>query len=113
VGTGGGGPQRIGVSIPLKGYDLLPWATAVIDRLQVNWSLPSVMSLPKTSKVSFIVVVKKTGELESIEVLEGTTVEVLDRAALEAIRASLPFPALPPDFPGDLLEMTFEFVYND
>lgn len=113
VGTGGGGSQRIGVSIPLKGYDLLPWATAVIDRLQVNWNLPSVMALPKPSKVSFIVVVKKTGELESIEVLEGTTVEVLDRAALEAIRASLPFPALPPDFPGDLLEMTFEFVYND
>jgi TonB family protein len=112
-GGGGGGSQRIGVSIPLKGYDILPWATAVIDRLQVHWTLPSVMSLPKTSKVSFIVVVKKTGELESIEVLEGTTVEVLDRAALEAIRASLPFPALPPDFPGDLLEMTFEFVYND
>lgn len=114
VGTGGGGgSQRIGVSIPLKGYDLLPWATAVIDRLQVHWILPSVMSLPKTAKVSFIVVVKKSGELESIEVLEGTTIESLDRAALEAIRASLPFPALPPDFPGDLLEMTFEFVYND
>jgi TonB family protein len=60
-----------------------------------------------------IVVIKKTGELDSIEILEGTSLETLDRAALEAIRASLPFPALPADFPGDLLEITFEFVYND
>lgn len=65
------------------------------------------------ARISFIVVIKRSGDLESIEILEGTTVEVLDRAALEAIRAGLPFPALPDDFPGDLLEMTFEFVYND
>jgi TonB family protein len=60
-----------------------------------------------------IVVIRKTGELDSIEILEGTTVEALDRAALDAIRAALPFPALPEDFPGDLLEIIFEFVYND
>ena len=114
VGTGGGGGrQRIGVSIPLKNYDLLPWATMVIDRLQLHWTLPSVMALPEKARISFIVVIKKSGELDSIEILEGTTVEVLDRAALEAIRGALPFPALPADFPGDLLEITFEFVYND
>lgn len=114
VGAGtGGGRQRIGVSIPLKGYDLLPWATVVVERLQLNWALPAVPALPETARISFVVVVKKSGELDSIEILEGTTVEVLDRAALEAIRAALPFPALPDDFPGDLLEITFEFVYND
>jgi len=113
VGTGGGGRQRIGISIPLKNYDLLPWATMVVDRLQLHWILPSVMALPEKARISFIVVIKKSGELDSIEILEGTTVEVLDRAALEAIRGALPFPALPADFPGDLLEITFEFVYND
>jgi TonB family protein len=113
VGAGGGGPQRIGVSIPLKNYDLLPWATMVVDRLQLHWVLPAVTAVPDRAKISFIVVIKRTGELDSIEILEGTTVEVLDRAALEALRGALPFPALPADFPGDLLEMTFEFVYND
>jgi TonB family protein len=115
VGAGGdgGGRQRIGVSIPLKNYDLLPWATVVVDRLQLHWLLPSVAALPDKARISFIVVIKRTGELDSIEILEGTAVEVLDRAALEAVRGALPFPALPADFPGDLLEMTFEFVYND
>ncbi len=112
AGTGGG-RQRVGVSIPFKGYDLLPWASVVIERLQLHWALPAVTALPETARISFVVVIKKNGALNSIEILEGTTVEVLDRAALEAIQAVLPFPALPDDFPGDLLEMTLEFVYND
>ena len=112
-GGGTGGRQRVGISIPLKGYDLLPWASIVVDRIQRFWNLPAVTELPDTAKVRLIVVIKKSGELDSIEILEGTTIEVLDRAALEAIRAGLPFPALPADFPGDLLEITFEFVYND
>ena len=118
-GTGRGGAgtgearQRIGISVPFKGYDLLPWATIIVERLQLHWALPAVTALPEVAKISFVVVIKKSGDLDSIEILEGTTVEVLDRAALEAIRAGLPFPALPEDFPGDLLEMTFEFVYND
>lgn len=112
VGAGGGG-QRVGISIPLKGYDLLPWATKVIDRLQINWMLPAVPEVPVGAKIGMIVVIKKTGALDSIEIVEGTSIEALDRAALDALRASLPFPALPADFPGDLLEITFEFVYND
>jgi TonB family protein len=112
-GGGTGGRQRVGISIPLKGYDLLPWASVVVDRIQRFWNLPAVPELPEAAKVRLIVVIKKSGELDSIEILEGTSVEVLDRAALEAIRAALPFPALPADFPGDLLEITFEFAYND
>jgi TonB family protein len=112
-GRGTGGRQRVGISIPLKGYDLLPWASLVVDKIQRFWNLPALTKLPETAKVRLIVVIKKSGDLDSIEILEGTSVEVLDRAALEAIRAALPFPALPADFPGDLLEITFEFVYND
>jgi TonB family protein len=112
-GGGTGGRQRVGISIALKGYDLLPWASVVVDRIQRFWNLPAVPELPDTAKVRLIVVIKKNGELDSIEILEGTSVEILDRAALEAIRSGLPFPTLPADFPGDLLEITFEFVYND
>ncbi len=114
TGSGGtGGGQRVGISIPIKNYDLLPWASVVIDRLQANWVLPAVVEVPDPARIGMIVVIKRTGELDSIEILEGTTVEALDRSALDALRAVLPFPALPADFPGDLLEITFEFVYND
>jgi TonB family protein len=112
-GGGGGGGQRVGMSVALKGYDLLPWASKVIDRLQLNWMLPAAPEVPEGAKIGVIIVIKKTGELDSIEIVEGTSIEALDRAALDALRASLPFPPLPADFPGDLLEITFEFVYND
>jgi len=112
-GTGPGSGQRVGMSIPLKNYDLMPWATAVIDKIQMAWVLPAVPEVPEGAKISMIVVIKKTGELDSIEIVEGTSVEALDQAALNALRAALPFPALPADFPGDLLEITFEFFYND
>lgn len=118
-GGGPGGPggwpgrQRVGISIPLKGFDLLPWARVVVDRIQRFWELPRVAALPPKAIVRMMVVIKKSGALDSIEILEGTTVEALDRSALEAVRAGLPFPALPDDFPGDLLEILFEFAYND
>ncbi|MFO7732947.1 MAG: TonB C-terminal domain-containing protein [Candidatus Aminicenantes bacterium] len=111
-GRGTSGGQRIGISIPLKGYDLTPWALQVVDRLQRFWDLPAVTGAPGEAAIRIIVVIKKTGELDSLEILENTSAEALDRAAIQALRASLPFPELPADFPGDFLEIHFEFVYS-
>lgn len=102
----------VGISIPLKGYDLAPWAAQVVDRIQRFWVLPTVSALPGKASIRFIVIINKGGALDSIEIMDGTSVESLDRAALEALRASLPFPPLPEDFPGDLLEIHFEFTYD-
>lgn len=111
-GRGTAGSQRVGISIPLKGFDLAPWAVTVVDRIQRFWDLPAVAGVPGEAAIRIVVVIKKSGELDSIEILEKTSAEALDRAALQALRASLPFPALPEDFPGDLLEIHFEFVYS-
>lgn len=105
--------QVVGVSIPSTGIDLGPWGVKVVDSIQKNWDLPRIGKFISPARVSFTVLVKKTGEMDSMEILEVTSIESLDEAAMAAIRASLPFPALPDGFPGDLLEMTFEFTYND
>lgn len=117
-GTGGGGAgtgsgQRASISIPLKGYDLTPWAQKVLELIVRNWDLPSVGNLPDRSEVRIILIISKGGDLSSLEMVEGTALDVLDRAAVKAIRASLPFPALPADFPGDFLEAHVEFSYHD
>lgn len=110
-GTGGG--QRAAISIPLKGYDLTPWALKVLEVIQKNWDLPLVGNLPDQTRVRIILMIRKSGDISSLEVVEGTILDVLDQAAVRAIRASLPFPALPADFPGDFLEAHFEFTYHD
>lgn len=105
--------RKLGISIPAVGFDLGPWAALVVDSIQKNWELPASGRLGKTARIRFSVVINKKGELSSIEIIEISSIESLDQAALAALRASLPFPALPVDFPGDLLEMLFEFVYDD
>ena len=113
-GTGGGaGGQRAAISIALKGYNLSPWAQKVLELIMKNWQLPYAPGLADRTRVKVIVVVKKSGELASIELAEGSARDVLDEAALGAVRASLPFPALPDDFPGDFLEASIEFTYHD
>jgi TonB family protein len=109
-GTGG---QRASISIPLKGFNLTPWAQKVLELIQKNWNLSWMGSLPDKAVVRIIVVVQKTGEVSSVELVEGTALDDLDQAALNAVRTSLPFPALPADFPGDFLEASIEFSYHD
>ena len=111
--AGAGGAQRAGISIPLKGYDLGPWAQKVLEIIVKNWDLPWAGNLRARTAVKIVLMIKKDGEVMSIELVEGTALDTLDEAALTAIRASLPLPALPDDFPGDILEAAIEFVYHD
>jgi len=113
AGAGGSAGQRASISIPLRGYNLAPWAQRVLELIMKNWDLPWTSGLSGRTQVRVVVVVRKNGELASVELVEGTARDVLDEAALGAVRASLPFPALPDDFPGDFLEASIEFTYHD
>ncbi len=111
--SGSGGAQRAGISIPLKDYNLAPWAQKVLERIIRNWEIPGTGGLQARAVVKVIVMVQKDGQAASIQFVEGTALDALDEAALTAIRSSLPLPALPDDFPGDMLEVVIEFVYHD
>ena len=112
AGRGSGG-QRASISVPLKGYNLTPWAQKVLELVVKNWNLPWVGRLPDKAIVKLTVVIKKNGEMATLELVEGTALDALDEAALNAVRMSFPFPALPDDFPADLLEASIEFNYHD
>jgi hypothetical protein len=113
AGRGGTSRQRASLSIPLKGYNIAPWASKIVALIQRNWVLPNVGKLSSPTRLRLILMVKKNGELSSLEVDERSSLDILDQAALRALRASLPFPALPDDFPGDILEAYLEFSYDD
>jgi hypothetical protein len=42
----------------------------------------------------------------------GCSADALDRAAVAGISASNPFPALPPEYKGDVIRLQFNFAYN-
>jgi TonB family protein len=101
------------VSFNIKGYDITPWATEVVNKIQTNWIIPSSQSQSIKGTVRFFVVVDADGEITSIEMVESTEVSALDLLALNAINSSLPFPRLPDDFPSKKLEAYLVFNYND
>lgn len=112
AGRAGGG-QKASMSIPLKGYNLTPWAQRVLELVVKNWNLPWVGRLADKAIVKLTVVFRKNGEVASLELVEGATLDALAEAALNAVRMSFPFPSLPDDFPADLLQASFEFDYYD
>jgi TonB family protein len=101
---------RAPASLPVKNYDLSPWARSVIGLIQKNWIIPSTLPPGPTDTVEIAVIILKTGEISSAEILAPSDSKSFDRAALEAVEVSSPLPALPDDFPAARLEISFVFT---
>jgi TonB family protein len=100
-------------SFKVQGYNITPWAEKVLNKVLLNWNIPfeQVKSLQAVVRIS--AVIERDGELSSIQVASTSMVQVLDEAALKAMRMSAPFPQFPDDFPNKNIEAYFEFQYNE
>lgn len=94
-------------------YNIKPWAEKVVNLVQSRWILPQLSVMPKNKNVALILLVDRDGQLQSLEIATSTTSEILDQAALTAVRLCAPFPPLPEDFPGKSLEFYLVFTYHD
>ena len=111
-GTGGSG-QRASAVFQSPGYDISPWAAKVMDRVQLNWAIPSALNVTGRSEVRIAVTIEKSGAFSAFAVTELAELEVFNAAAEAALRASAPLPPLPDDFPGSNLPAEFVFAYHD
>jgi protein TonB len=112
-GRGGGQARRASVSINVRNYNLAPWASDVLNRIQRNWSVAQTGESHWKGEVGIFVLMAKNGELLAIELESTSKIDVLDQAAMKSLQLSAPFPALPADFPNASLEMIFAFHYGD
>ncbi len=96
-----------------SGYDLTPWAKAVVAKIQKNWLLPAGQLVVKPNQVGVTVRVKRNGQLVLMKVDSPSQVELLDQAVLRAINLSLPLPQLPNDFPEERVEVYLVFEYHE
>lgn len=110
-GTGAAGSGK--AEAPSYHYDIKPWAEKVINLIQSKWVLPLVAVMPSNKNVALVLLVDRDGQLLSLEITNSTTSEVLDQAAVTAVRLCAPFPSLPADFPGKSLEFYLVFTYHD
>jgi len=112
LGIGSGGRQAQAI---IKGaqFDVTPWASVVVERIQKNWIIPSDRENPAKGRVGIDVKISKKGELVEIRVVESSLIQSFDLAAIAAIKDSAPFPSLPSTYTGIVLEIYFIFQYND
>ncbi|MBC7364073.1 MAG: TonB C-terminal domain-containing protein [Candidatus Aminicenantes bacterium] len=94
-------------------YDINPWAEKVVNNIQAKWVLPELSVKPENRIISLLLHVDRDGQLIYLEIINSTANELLDQAALSAVKLSAPFPPLPTDFPGKILEFSLIFTYHE
>jgi len=121
-GGGGGhsGKGQAGAGIEMltdpQGVDFNDYLRRIYYIVRGNWYavMPPSVDLGDQGVVSLHVKIMRDGSVPDPEpvMLYGSGKEPLDRAAVSSIRASNPFPPLPPQFKGPYIEVRYTYYYN-
>lgn len=96
-----------------EGFDLTPWVREVVDKIRNNWILPPIDESIAMGEVKIFITIGNQGNLVAMEIVVPSDFPVFDQTTLEAIRASVPFPQLPDDFPSDRVEAYLVFQFHE
>jgi TonB family protein len=108
-GTGDRVIYRGRVSPGLPSNALNVWGRQAVEAIQQHWILPLTKKEFAEGKVGVTVIVERNGTVSVVRLINSSNISLLDRSALAAIAASLPFPPLPEDFPDGNIEAYFLF----
>jgi TonB family protein len=97
-----------------QGVDFGPYLARVVFNVRRNWysMIPVAAKLGQKGRVAIVFEILKDGSVPQLRLIAGSGSDPLDRAAAASIRASNPFPPLPPEFTGEHLILQFTFLYN-
>jgi outer membrane biosynthesis protein TonB len=108
----GGGQFGEAIQFDTKGVEFGPWVRRFLAQVRRNWFIPyAAMSLRGHVSVSFNV--HKNGAISDIAVVATTGIEAFNNSSFNAIAASNPTLALPPEYPADRAFITITFYYNE
>ena len=117
-GHGGKGSHGAGIEMltDTEGVDFNDYFRRIYYIVKGNWEavMPPSVELGEQGVVSLHVKIMRDGSVPDPEplMLYGSGKEPLDRAAVSSIRASNPFPPLPPQFKGPYIEVRYTYYYN-
>ena len=108
----GGGQFGEAIQFDTKGVEFGPWVRRFLAQVRRNWFIPyAAMSLRGHVSVSFNV--HKNGSISDIAVVASSGIEAFNNSSFNAIAASNPTLALPPEYPADRAFITITFYYNE
>ncbi len=96
------------------GVDFKPYLIRILATVRRNWFavIPESVRLGRRGKVTLQFAIDRSGGVPKLVIAMPSGAEALDRAAVAGISASVPFPPLPKEFPGQQIRLQFAFQYN-
>lgn len=110
----GGAPDQNFPSIQFdsKGVDFGPWLRRFVAQIRRNWFIPyAAMTMKGHVVVTFNV--HRDGRITDLQVVKPSGVEAFTNSAYNALAASNPTIALPPEYPDDRAFFTVTFYFNE
>lgn len=96
------------------GVDFKPYLIRILAQVRRNWFavIPESVRLGRRGRVTLQFAIDRSGGVPKLVIAMPSGAEALDRAAVAGISASVPFPPLPKEFPGQQIRLQFAFQYN-
>jgi len=97
-----------------QGVDFKPYVLQVLAIIRRNWFAvyPESAKLGTRGQVKLEFAIAKDGRVTKVAFSTQSGTQALDHAAVAAISASNPLPALPADYHGERIVLAFTFSYN-
>lgn len=109
--NGGQAQQDAQISFDSKGVDFGWWLRRFVAQVKSNWLIPQAAMVLK-GRVVITLNIHRNGTISDVTVVESSGIQSLDTAAANALRASNPTVALPPEYPENKVLFTVTFLYN-
>jgi len=96
------------------GVDFKPYLVRILATVRRNWFavIPESARLGRHGRVTLQFAIDRSGQVPKLVIAMPSGAEALDRAAVAGISASVPFPPLPKEFPGQQVRLQFAFEYK-
>ena len=94
--------------------DFGPYVHRMIELLRNSGlaHIPQSALQGEQGRVGVVFEILKDGSVPQLRMVASSGSDPLDRAAVNGIHTSVPFPPLPPEFTGNHLVLQFIFLYN-
>ncbi|NOZ84355.1 MAG: energy transducer TonB [Epsilonproteobacteria bacterium] len=114
IKTGSGSFKReAAVSIATKDYRYASYMAHIKRQVESVWIYPEeAIEKGETGVLFLFFVINRNGSLKNIKLINSSGREILDNAAINALKDAAPFPALPKRLNIDRLKVYASFQYN-
>lgn len=88
------------------------WASRTKKLVEQRWNPPQGLEVPGKAKTVVTFEVARSGKIGAVTIAESSGNTLLDDLARRTILRLEQVPPIPENFPGDLLKVSYEFIYH-